>query len=600
VTAVNDVEAVAADITRAVAGKTLLDAFADNARRHGAAPALSWRSGGRWTSLTWREYRERVERATLGLRELGLRPGDRVGILMSNRPELAIADVAVLHARAVPVCLFDSFTDSQLATVLRSLAVGFVIVEGRAELDRLTRASNGAPLRSVVAEGRGDDLDDLDDLDDRSVSWERVMAAGRECAARRDGGFDACWRAVRPDDVVSVNYTSGTTGSLKGVRHTHRNVLWHAESFGRFMPVPAGTRFLAYLPRAHATERFVTTWFPLVRAGTVHLCPDPGRLPEFLREVRPQFFGGVLRVWEKLYAAVNASVADGDPVARQGIAAGLGLDECGFAFSGGGALAPPVQEFFNAIGVPLTEGWGQSELVSAATCARPDQIRAGTVGLALPGVAVRTADDGELLVRSGSRMLGYVEPPGGTGLVEDGLVEDGTVEDGTVEDGTVEDGTVDADGWVHTGDLGEIGADGYVRVRGRRQEVIRLADGYILSTTRVESHLRANLLVDHACVVGEAQAGGLCAILVVTTPSERWSLADLVRTVRDGNRHLPDREQITRFAVLTDPWEPGRTDELTHTGKIKRSVVTAKYAELIGALRRSETGVGVADIPAAR
>jgi long-subunit acyl-CoA synthetase (AMP-forming) len=223
--------------------------------------------------------------------------------------------------------------------------------------------------------------------------------------------------------------------------------------------------------------------------------------------------------------------------------------------------------------------------VSAATCARPDQIRAGTVGLALPGVAVRAADDGELLVRSGSRMLGYVEPPGGTGLGDTGFV--------------------DADGWVHTGDLGEIGTDGYVRIHGRRQEVIRLADGYLLSTTRVESQLRANPLVDHACVVGacvvgEGQAGGMCAILVVGTPSERWSLADLVRTVRHSNRHLPTREQITRFAVLTEPWEPGRADEVTHTGKIKRSLVTDKYAELIGALRRSETGISVADLPGTR
>jgi long-subunit acyl-CoA synthetase (AMP-forming) len=565
----NGVDAIAADIARTVAGRTLLDAFADNARLYADAPALSWRSGGRWTSLTWREYRERVEFATLGLRQLGLRPADRVGILMSNRPELAIADFAVLHAGAVPVCLFDSFTDEQLATVLRGLGIGFVLVEGPAELDRLMRASGGGPMRPIVVEASPDDA--------RSVSWEQVMTAGRERAARQDGSFDECRRAVGPDDVVSVNYTSGTTGSLKGVQHTHRNVLWHAESFGRFMPVPPGTRFLAYLPRAHATERFVTTWFPLIRAGTVHLCPDPARLPDFLREVRPQFFGGVLRVWEKLYAAVNGSLGGGDAVVRQGIAASLGLDECGFAFSGGGALAPRVQEFFNAAGVALTEGWGQSELVSAATCARPDQIRAGTVGLALPGVAVRVADDGELLVRSGSRMLGYVEPADGAGHVGPGFV--------------------DVDGWVHTGDLGEIGTDGYVRVHGRRQEVIRLADGHPVSMTRVESQLRANLLVDHACVVGEGQAGGLCAILVVATPPERWNVADLVRTVRDSNRHLPTREEITRFAVLTESWEPGRADELTHTGKIKRSLVTAKYPELIDALRRSRTGVDVAGYP---
>jgi long-subunit acyl-CoA synthetase (AMP-forming) len=482
--------------------------------------------------------------ATQGLRRLGLRPGERVGILMSNRPELAVADLAVLHARAVPVCLFDSFTHEQLSTVVGSLDIRFVIADGAGALDRLARAATGTPMRAVVVEDC-----------DGAVPWEQLMTGG-------DDDVDACWRAARPDDVVSINYTSGTTGSLKGVRHTHGNVLWHAESFARFLPLPPGTRFLAYLPRAHATERFVTTWFPLTRAGTVHLCPDPGRLREYLLDVRPQFFGGILRVWEKMYSAVPAGAP---PEAAR---AGLGLDECGFAFSGGGALAPPVQEYFNAIGVPLTEGWGQSELVSAATCARPGQIRAGTVGLPLPGVAVRVADDGELLVQSGSQMAGYVEPATDTGFV-------------------------DTDGWIHTGDLGEIEADGYVRVLGRRQEVLRLADGYRIATTRVESQLRANLLVDHACVVGTGAAGGLCAILVVGTPPDRWTEADLVGTVQEANRQLPDRERITRFAVLTELWEPGRADELTHTGKLKRSLITGKHAGLIGALLRSGTGIAV-------
>jgi long-subunit acyl-CoA synthetase (AMP-forming) len=540
-----EVDATAADIARTVAGRTLLDVFADNAERYGAAPALRWRSGAGWASLTWREYRDRVAAATLGLQDLGLRPGAHVGILMSNRPELAVADLAVLHARAVPVCLFDSFTDEQLATVLRSLGIEFVITDGPAALGRLRRASGGRALRAVAVDGPGD-----------AVPWERVMAAGRS----GDGGaFEACRRAATPDDVVSVNYTSGTTGALKGVRHTHRNVLWHAESFARFLPVAPGTRFLAYLPRAHATERFVTTWFPLTRAGTVHLCPDPARLRDYLVDFRPQFFGGILRVWEKLYAAVPAGAPP------DAVRAGLGLDECGFAFSGGGALAPRVQEFFNGIGVPLTEGWGQSELVSAATCARPDQLRAGTVGLPLPGVAVRVADDGELLVRSGSRMAGYVDPAADAGFAG-------------------------ADGWIHTGDLGGIGDGGYVHVLGRRQEVLRLADGYPVPATRVESQLRANLLVDHACVVGEEPGGGLCAILVVGTPA---SEGELVRTVREANRYLPARERISRFAVLAGPWEPGRADELTHTGKIRRALVTGKHEGLIGALLRSATGTAV-------
>jgi long-chain acyl-CoA synthetase len=516
---------VETDIEAAVAGRTLLDAFDDTVAKHGDVVAYTWRADGEWQSLTWRDLRTEVEAATLGLLEFGVARGAMVGVLMSNRPELAVADLALLHVGAVPVCLFDSFTDDQLATVVTSLGIDTVIVDGTAELDRLP-----AVAHRITAE-----------------DWPGIVAAGRERAARDDGGFDASRRAVRPDDLVSVNYTSGTTGALKGVRHTHHNVLWHAESFSRFLPMSPGARYLSYLSRAHATERFVTTWFPLVTAGTVHLCPDPARLPHYLREVRPEFFGGVLRVWESLYAAV-VGLPD-----QQSVPALLGLDACRFAFSGGGALAVRVQDYFNGLGVPLAEGWGQSELVSAATCGRPGEIRTGTVGPPLPGVAVRAAQDGELLVRSGSRMAGYA-----------GVV-------------TEQASTVDTEGWVHTGDLGWVDEDGFVHVHGRRQEVFRLSDGYVVATTRVESQLRANVVVDNACVVGGDE---LCALLVVADASADEVLA----AVREANGHLGERDRIARFTVLPGQWELGRAEELTHSGKIKRSLVATKYADVIAAL----------------
>ena len=252
-----------------------------------------------------------------------------------------------------------------------------------------------------------------------------------------------------------------------------------------------------------------------------------------------------MQVWEKLYAAATTSGLDSGT---------LGLDACGFAFSGGGALAVSVQEFFHGLGVPLTEGWGQSELVSAATCAPPDRIRAGTAGIALPGVAVRVAADGELLVRSGSRMVGYI---------------------GHHED--------IGDGWVHTGDLGEIDEDGYVRILGRREEVFRLSHGYPVPVTRIESQLRANPLVNQACVIGPGRAD-LSALLVVGAPPDRWSHADLERIVAESNRHLPARERIARFAVLAGVWEPGRAEELTHTGKLRRGVIMSKHADLLQAM----------------
>jgi long-chain acyl-CoA synthetase len=386
------------------------------------------------------------------------------------------------------------------------------------------------------------------------------MATGRGRRLAGGGRFAAYRRAVRPDDLVSINYTSGTTGALKGIRHMHRNVLWHAESFARFWPVQPGTRFLSYGPRAHATERFASAWLPLTRAATVHLCPDPALLGAYLPDVRPQFFGGVQRVWEKMYAAASALMT-AERIPPGLVVSRLGLDACRFAFSGGGALAEHVQEFFNSAGVPLAEGWGQSELVSAATCGRPGAMRIGSTGRSLPGVTVRAAADGELLVRSGSRMAGYAGGASPAG----------------------EDCASGPGDWLHTGDLGQIDLDGYVRVHGRREEAFRLADGYLVPVTRVESQLRANLLVDHACVVGEGTAE-LCAILVVGTPAGQWTTADLATIVRECNRRLPPSERIARFAVLPSRWEPGSAEELTHTAKLKRSLVAAKHAGLIASL----------------
>jgi long-chain acyl-CoA synthetase len=546
--------AQATEIERAVGGRTLLDALAEAASGHGGIPALKWRSGSQWQSLSWRELRGQVESAAFGLAEFGVQAGERVGILGSNRPELVIADLALLLVRAVPVFLFPSFTDEQMATVLRALGITTVIAEGQAELARLQEAPRHVAVTGTAC--------------GPAPSWERLMAAGR-ARASAGGGFDAYRRAVRPDDLVSVNYTSGTTGMLKGTQHTHRNVLWHAESFARFMPVPPGTRFLSYGPRAHATERFVSAWLPLTRAATVHLCPDPALLGEYLPDVRPQFFGGVQRAWEKMYAAAVALMA-AERVPAELVSSRLGLDACSFAFSGGGSLAAHVQEFFNSAGVPLAEGWGQSELVSAATCGRPGGIRIGTAGQPLPGVTVRAAADGELLVRSGSRMLGYAgqarEPSPAVKASRAGQESPAGLGD-----------------WLHTGDLGQIDPDGYVRVQGRRGEVFSLAGGYLVPAGRVESQLRANLLVDHACVVGEGRPE-LCAILVVGAPAGQWTTADLTDVMRECNTRLPPSERIARFEVLARRWEPGSAEELTHTGKLNRSRVATKYASLIASL----------------
>jgi long-subunit acyl-CoA synthetase (AMP-forming) len=440
-----------------------------------------------------------------------------------------------------------------------------------------------------------------------------------ELEAKTPAGFDfeATWRAVRPDALLTIIYTSGTTGAPKGVEITHANMMFELRSFFAVGRGHTDSRVISFLPHAHIADRMATHYLAMCMGMQVTACPDPRQLFEHVPDAKPTEFTGVPRVWEKLKAglearfageeapkkaaikgAIEASLAKvrleqaGQPVPPElaaGVAraeqmmfaplrAALGLDQARAYFVGAAPTPREVLEFFHALGMPIAEVWGMSELSCVATAMPPDRIKIGSVGKAMPGVELRIADDGEVLVRGPLVMKGYRNLPQQTAE------------------------TIDPDGWLHTGDIGELDAEGFLKIVDRKKELIINAAGKNMSPANIEARIKTSSpLIGQAVVIGDgrpynvallvldpdgsaafAKARGLTAppAQLVDHPDVK---AELDRAIASANTHLARVEQIKRFTLLTSEWLPGG-DELTPTMKLRRKPIAQKYAAEIEAL----------------
>jgi long-chain acyl-CoA synthetase len=407
------------------------------------------------------------------------------------------------------------------------------------------------------------------------------------------------WRQVAADDLATLVYTSGTTGQPKGVMITHRNARAYQVALNLALPVErltgadGLTRLVSYLPMAHVTGRSSDHWAVMAGPSTVAYCPDMLKVFEVAAATRPTVFVGVPRVWEKLHTAIRTGLAQlGMPDAtsqsvaplpgeiKTAILAKAGLDDCKLPCSGSAPLDPEIIAFFRALGLPLTEGWGMSELSNAATISAPDRARVGTVGERLPGVEARIADDGEILIRGPLVMAGYYKDP-----------------ERTAE-------TIDPEGWLHTGDIGTLDEDGYLRITDRKKELIITSGGKNISPALVEYELQRHPLIGQACAIGDRR-NYVTALIVLDAEAVRaWAtdngvvldkmedaatdptvLEEVERGVADANSHLARVEQVRRWKVLPAEWTSA-TGELTPTMKKRRRVIMERYAAEIETLYR--------------
>ena len=559
---------------------TVAEAFQATASAHPDRCAL--RTKGDEFSITWREYAEKVEATAAGLAGLGLERGGTLAIMLTNRPEFHWFDSAALHLGATPFSLYNTYTTEQIQYQVDDAQAKIVVTE-KAFADRVGALEGVSHVLVVDDEG----------------------ADPVETHAPQSFDFEQAWRAVKPDDLLTLIYTSGTTGPPKGVQLTHANLVAGISGFDQVINFPDDGRVVSWLPMAHIAERACSHYLPMFVGFSTTCCPDPRQVVAYLPEVRPSWFFAVPRIWEKLKAAIEAGIeaeedaakkeavrwaldvglrkvraeqageevgeelaaehAKADELVLSKIRARLGLDAVESVNVGAAPTPREVIEFFHAIGIPLAELWGMSETTGYGTCNPPEKIKIGTVGPPSPDAEIRLADDGEVLIRGPFIMTGYRNQPEKTREA------------------------LDEDGWLHTGDIGELDDDGYLRLVDRKKELIISAGGKNMSPANIEAKVKASSpVIGQAIAIGDGRPYNVALITLDPDVAPAFEqqhdrdalLAEVERGVDAANEQLARVEQIKKYKLLDEEWPPGG-DELTPTMKLKRKPINEKYAKEI-------------------
>ncbi len=554
-------------------------------------------------TLTYNEARAMAHRVAGGLAKLGISKGDTVALMLNNRWEFIPLDMGAAYLGAVPFSIYQTSSPEQIQYCCEDAGATVAIIESDF-LETFEKAREDLPALEhvIVIDGEGG-THTLADLESLDPEFDGAAAAAQ----------------IEPDDLLTLIYTSGTTGPPKGVQLSQRNLMTLVSGLDDIVTMPdRGARVISWLPAAHIAERGANYYLPVIKGCSITICADPRKVIEVLPTVHPTWFFAVPRIWEKLKAGLEAKLGaipgeEGEK-ARAGIAAAikkvqleqagedvpaelaagvaaadeamfkqlrtqLGLDEI-LAVNVGAAPTPvEVLEFFHAIGIPIGELWGMSETCGAATINPPEKVKLGTVGPPVPGIEIQLAEDGEVLVRGPLIMAGYRNQP-----------------EKTAE-------TIDSDGWLSTGDIGELDEDGYLKIVDRKKELIINAAGKNMSPANIEAKLKsASPLIGQATAIGDAKPYNVALIVLDSDFAPAWAekngiedatpealatnealLAAIQSGVDAANERMARVEQIKKFKVLPTEWMPGG-DELTPTMKLKRKPIAEKYADEIDEL----------------
>ena len=549
-----------ASTDEATAPRTFCEAFQHTVRSFSDEVALRTFDGT--TELTWRQLGAEVQRAAAALAGLGVSRGDTVAMMLGNRPDFHILDIAALHLGATPFSIYTTCPPEQVAHVLTNAGSAVVITE-QAFLDVVRTACEMAPNVESIASIDGGE----------AIAFDRVAPADVDIVALAE--------LVERDDLAVLIYTSGTTGPPKGVQLTHGSLMAAYEAVAGAVPAFAKRgRLVSYLPHAHLADRFFAHYPAMITGSSISCVGDPREIVGALPAIRPTLWLAVPRIWEKLKVNLESSVSAEDGAAVHGaVRKKLGLDAAEALVSGAAPIGADVLEFFAGIGIEILEGYGMSECSAVISINRPGEVRIGTVGRPAPGVELRLADDKEILIRGDMVMAGYRGQP-----------------EQTAE-------TIDPDGWLHTGDVGEMDEDGFVRIVDRKKELIVNAAGKNMSPVNIENAIKAcSALIGQAVAIGDRRPYNI-ALLVLDPDAALQhaaendlgdaSVTDLARhpgvlesvgaAVERANAALSRVEQIKRWTLLPEEWLPGGP-ELTPTSKLKRKPIAELYASEIEAL----------------
>ncbi len=590
--------------------------FEATAARYGDRVAIRQKALGLWHAISWRQYHQRVVQAAAALVDLGLQPGQRAAIIGDNAPEWVIADLGIQCAAGAAVGIYATSAWPQVHYVMDHSQARFLFVENEEQLDKWLhfRERTTALERVIVWDTKG-----LRHFSDPQVmTFEALLEHGRAVLGRDPRAAARRMAALTPQDTALLIYTSGTTGPPKGAMLSHLNVTWMAWAVARENPIYDTDEVLSFLPLCHIFERLFSVLAHATHGYTVNFVEGLDTVTDNMIEVSPTVGYAVPRIWEKYASAIAIRMADATWLKRLAFGAALavgrrradllldrkpvpwhldafyrlawlavfrklterlGFERMRVAYSGAAPIAPDVLAFFQAIGVNLIEGYGQTEGTGVTALSRIGKVKRGTVGRALPGVEVRIAEDGEILVRSPAVFQGYFKDPAATA---DTVV----------------------DGWLHSGDVGELDADGYLRITDRKKDIIVTAGGKNITPQYIENKLKASPYINDAVVIGDRRKY-LTALIMIDEDNvvkyaqdhkiqfstyrdltEAPEILGLIRAEVDAvNAALSRVENVRKFTIL--PKKLYEEDgEVTPTMKVKRRAVHQAFADLIEGMYR--------------
>jgi long-chain acyl-CoA synthetase len=598
---------------------TLPKLFRHVVRERGDRVAMREKDLGIWRAITWREYGARARHTGLGLVALGLRPGDVVSIIAENRPEWLYTDMGTLAVAGVTSGIYTTDAPRQVEYIVNDSGSRFFFAENEEQLDKILEVRARCPqLVKIVVY----DMDGLHGFRDEQVMpFEALLGLGARYEGEHPGAWDALVELPKPDDLAILVYTSGTTGPPKGAMLSHRNILFQL-GYADFLAEPReGDQQLSFLPLSHVAERTFTVFYPLRTGATVNFAESIDTVPENIREVAPAVFFAVPRIWEKFYSAVALRMREATwlgrlayrwalgvgmrvaaariagrrpPIAQRllcriadflvldNVKRSLGLHRARGAATGAAPIAPDLIRWYMALGLDMREVYGQTENCGLATAMPADRIKLGTVGVARAGTEVRVSPAGEILLKGPHVFLGYYKNPAKTAE------------------------TV-IDGWLHTGDVGEIDADGFVRITDRMKDIIITAGGKNVTPSEIENQLKFSPFISDAVVIGDQRKFLSCLVMIDPETVAQFAqernvpftdFASLCRAkevqdliwseIERVNRQLARVETIKTFRLIEQVLTP-EDEELTPTMKLKRSFVNRKYKDVIDSMyERSE------------
>ena len=582
----------------------VMDVLERTARSNGSKPALRVKRPGGWKTYSWNEYRQQVRQVARALIAIGTQPKSGICIIGYNCPEWFFADVGSIYAGAMPAGIYATSSPEQCEYIAKHCDASVVFVENKHQLDKFLQVRGNLPQLKALVLMHGEASQP------GVYSWVKFLELGLNTA---EHDLERRIAVQQADDVATLIYTSGTTGVPKGVMLSHDNLTWTAQAAATLVGGEAGDQVISYLPLSHIAEQVVSLHGPMNFGGCVWFAESMETLGETLREVRPHYFLGVPRVWEKIQEKIMAAGAKNPPMKkkiaawarRQGLVGGyadqqhvaksplyalanalvfkkvrkqLGLDRARIAVTSAAPISRDTLEFFLSLGVPICEVYGMSECTGPATASLPDRYHTGKAGFALPGTELKIADDGEVCMRGRHVFKGYFK------------------------DSMATADALDQDGWLHSGDIGTIDASGFLQITDRKKDLIITAGGENVAPALVEGYLKGIPVVSQAVVIGDrqrylsvlltlnaerirqdAEACGSAASDAESASRDDRFLQFLQRQIDAVNARLARVQAVKKFKVIPTDFsiEGG---ELTPTMKVKRKVVTEKYKKEIDQL----------------